>query len=266
MSSGKPESAVAQWQGEDAVHLSGVIRGEGWWQALEVSGRAAESKRAVELYCEDGVAVLGGGWDEHVTVYREGAQGIVDERIQTPGELPLLAELRAFVEHRRGGPPPRSSAAEGAAIVSAIGELRALARARMIDATILIPTFRHAALLPFTMRSALDQADASVEVFVVGDGVEDDTRAALEPFADDERVRFFDFPKGARHGELNRHEALREATGEIVCYLSDDDLLLRDHVAEMAAPARERRLRTLGLGAARRRRDARVLPLEHVPA
>ena len=99
---GKPESAVAQWQGEDAVHLSGVIRGEGWWQTLEVSGRAAESKRAVELYCEDGVAVLGGGWDEHVTVSRDGPEGVVEERIQTPGELPLLAELRAFVEHLAG--------------------------------------------------------------------------------------------------------------------------------------------------------------------
>ena len=102
----------------------------------------------------------------------------------------------------------------------------------MMDATILIPTFRHAALLPFSVRSAL-QENASVEVFVVGDGVEDDTRAALEPFVHDTRVRFFDFPKGARHGELNRHEALREATGEIVCYLSDDDLLLPGHVSEM---------------------------------
>jgi len=103
----------------------------------------------------------------------------------------------------------------------------------MIDATILIPTFRHAALLPYAVRSALDQDEASVEVFVVGDGVEDDTRAALEPFADDDRVRFFDFSKGPRHGELNRHEALREATGGIVCYLSDDDLLLPGHVSEM---------------------------------
>jgi GalNAc5-diNAcBac-PP-undecaprenol beta-1,3-glucosyltransferase len=102
------------------------------------------------------------------------------------------------------------------------------------DATILIPTFRHAALLPYSLRSALDQEGVSVEVFVVGDGVEDDTRAALEPFADDKRVHFFDFPKGERHGELHRHEALGEARGRIVCYLSDDDLLLRDHVVEMA--------------------------------
>ena len=104
----------------------------------------------------------------------------------------------------------------------------------MTDGTILIPTFRHAAVVPYAVDSALDQGGVSVEVFVVGDGVEDATRAALEPFLGDDRVRFFDFPKGARHGELHRHEALREATGRIVCYLSDDDLLLRDHVGGMA--------------------------------
>lgn len=102
----------------------------------------------------------------------------------------------------------------------------------MTDATILVPTFRHAALLPYALRSALAQEDASVEVLVVGDGVEDDTRHVVERFLDDPRVRFFDNPKGERHGERHRHEALAEATGRIVTYLSDDDLLLPDHVAE----------------------------------
>jgi hypothetical protein len=50
-----------------------------------------------------------------------------EERIATPGELPLLAELRVFVSHLRGGPPPRSSAAEGASVVETIEHLRALA-------------------------------------------------------------------------------------------------------------------------------------------
>jgi len=104
----------------------------------------------------------------------------------------------------------------------------------MTDATILIPTFRHAALVPYSLRSALTQEGAVIEVFVVGDGVEEDTRVALAPFLSDPRVRFFDFPKGERNGELSRHEALQEASGRIVCYLSDDDLLLRDHVTEMA--------------------------------
>ncbi len=103
----------------------------------------------------------------------------------------------------------------------------------MIHATVLIPTHRHAALLPYAVRSALGQEDASIELFIVGDGVEDETRVALKPFLADPRVRFFDLPKGERYGERNRHIALAEATGRIVCYLSDDDLLLPRHVATM---------------------------------
>ena len=108
----------------------------------------------------------------------------------------------------------------------------------MTDATILIPTFRHPTLVPYALRSALAQEGAEVDVLVVGDGVQDDTRVALEPFLADRRVTFFDNPKGERHGERHRHEALQYASGRIVCYLSDDDLLLGDHVAEMGASSR----------------------------
>ena len=83
------------------------------------------------------------------------------------------------------------------------------------------------------IRSALAQEGCSVELFIVGDGVEDDTRAAIEPFRADPRVRFFDFPKGERHGESHRHLALSEAAGRIVCYVSDDDLVLPGHVSTM---------------------------------
>ena len=50
-----------------------------------------------------------------------------ETRLPVSTELPLLRELRAFVEHLRGGPPPRSSAAEGAAVVEAVARLRELA-------------------------------------------------------------------------------------------------------------------------------------------
>ena len=102
----------------------------------------------------------------------------------------------------------------------------------MTDATVLIPTHRHARLLPFALRSALAQEDAEIEVFVVGDGVEDDTRLAIQPFLADPRVRFFDRPKGERHGELLRHEALQDSGAAVVCYLCDDDLLLPGHVRQ----------------------------------
>ena len=103
----------------------------------------------------------------------------------------------------------------------------------MTDATILIPTHRHAAFLPYSIESALDQERASVEVFVVGDGVEEPTREVLARYEGDARVRYFDYPKGPRLGEAYRHALLQGASGRIVAYLSDDDLLLPDYVTDM---------------------------------
>lgn len=103
----------------------------------------------------------------------------------------------------------------------------------MIDATILIPTHRHASLLPHAIASALDQEDVEIEVLVIGDGVDDATREVVARHADDPRLRFFDLSKGPRSGEAYRHEVLAEAQGRIVTYLSDDDLFLREHVRTM---------------------------------
>jgi predicted dehydrogenase len=123
----RPRHAAAQVLGGEIIGLTAVLDEAGWWLALEVSARSPQRTRRVELHCEEGVAVLAGGWDEHVSVFREGADGPVEERIETPGELPLLAELRAFVDHLAGGAAPKSSAAEGAAIVAALADLRRLA-------------------------------------------------------------------------------------------------------------------------------------------
>lgn len=105
----------------------------------------------------------------------------------------------------------------------------------MIDATILIPTFDHGLTLRWAVTSALAQTVQDVEVLVVGDGVPEVTRKLMaQLMADDERIRFFDNAKGARHGELHRHAALQEARGRIVAYLSDDDLWFADHLEVMA--------------------------------
>src|SRR5262245_54799950 len=103
-------------------------------------------------------------------------------------------------------------------------------------ATVLIPTHDHGPTLRYALTSALFQTVGEVEVFVIGDGISPEGRAVAEEFAvADERVRFFDFQKGERHGEASRHEALAEANGEFVFYLSDDDLWFSDHVAELSA-------------------------------
>jgi GalNAc5-diNAcBac-PP-undecaprenol beta-1,3-glucosyltransferase len=107
-------------------------------------------------------------------------------------------------------------------------------------ATVLVPTFDHGALVRLALESALAQTVPEIEVFLVGDGAPDETReVATELTARDPRLRFFDNPKGPRHGEIYRHAALAEARGQIVLYLADDDLWLPDHVETMLAALAE---------------------------
>jgi hypothetical protein len=109
-----------------------------------------------------------------------------------------------------------------------------------LAATVLIPTHDHGPTLLRSVRSALAQTVAELEVFVIGDGVPDVTRELMaEVTAADTRVRFFEHPKGPRHGEGYRHAALQEARGEIVCYLCDDDLWLPGHVEHLRELLRE---------------------------
>ena len=103
-------------------------------------------------------------------------------------------------------------------------------------ATVLVPTYEHGPLLTIAVGSALRQSVESIEVFIVCDGATEDTLNAAEALREaDDRVRLFVHAKGPRHGEIYRHQALQEAAGTIVCYLSDDDLWLPNHVANMAA-------------------------------
>ncbi len=105
-----------------------------------------------------------------------------------------------------------------------------------LAATVLVPTHDHGPTLRRSIASALAQTVSDLEVLVVGDGVPDVTRELMaELISSDPRLRFFDNPKGPRHGEQHRHAALSEAQGEIVCYLSDDDLWLPNHVEAMQA-------------------------------
>jgi predicted dehydrogenase len=126
----RPRSAVADAHDGIATGLVGLL-GDSPWFALEVSSRAVDKRREVTLVCEEGVAVLPDGYAEQVHIARgadpRAAAGAETEMLEISSELPLLRELRAFVEHLGGGPPPKSSAPDGALIVRTITELRTLA-------------------------------------------------------------------------------------------------------------------------------------------
>jgi predicted dehydrogenase len=124
-----PRAAVAERSGGLVTGLVGLL-GEDPWLAIDVSIAHGIRRREVRLVCEGGVALLPDSYAPEVLVIRGELQRDVtrnEERRAVPDELPLLAELRAFVEHLNGGPPPLSSAADGLAEVEAIGHLRELA-------------------------------------------------------------------------------------------------------------------------------------------
>jgi GalNAc5-diNAcBac-PP-undecaprenol beta-1,3-glucosyltransferase len=105
-----------------------------------------------------------------------------------------------------------------------------------VRATVLIPTHDHGPTLRHSVASALAQTVTDIEIFIVGDGMPDAARDVARSVARlDPRIRLFENPKGPRHGEILRHEALREAVGHAVCYLSDDDLWMPNHVETMLA-------------------------------
>ncbi len=113
------------------VGLSGVL-GEDPWVRVEVSACSPVKRREFILHCENGVAWLDDGWAAHIKIARDRSGGGGDaqdvEIRSVSGDLPLLRELGTFVEHLKGGPPPRSSAREAALVVERIVQLRDLAR------------------------------------------------------------------------------------------------------------------------------------------
>ena len=132
----RPRHAFAENIDGQVTSFLGILGGEPDslaepWLILEVSSRYPKFCREIRLHCTGGVAILDDGYSPGVLLKRPGdltaGQTSGSELRPISQEFPLLRELCTFVEHLRGGPPPRSSAAEGALVVSAIADLHSLA-------------------------------------------------------------------------------------------------------------------------------------------
>jgi predicted dehydrogenase len=96
---------------------------------VEVSAHHPASRRAVIVIGSKGSAQLADSNEDHILLAR-GSPGLDAERpeqVAVSNAMPLQRELAAFVAHLRGGPPPRSTAAEGLLVVERIASLRSLA-------------------------------------------------------------------------------------------------------------------------------------------
>lgn len=110
-----------------------------------------------------------------------------------------------------------------------------------ISATVIIPTFNHGPTLYYSVASVQNQTVRDIEIFIIGDGAPSSTEAIVAELAkNDSRIRYFSFPKDSSKGEVYRDEIIkRHATGEIICYHSDDDLMLPNHIEVMKDALKE---------------------------
>jgi len=102
---------------------------EGPRALVECSAHHPVNRRSVVLACETGTLTLNASLDDHLLLRRgrPGDAAATEERVPIDTAMPLEAELAAFLDHLRGGPPPLSSAADGLAVVERCCEIRAFA-------------------------------------------------------------------------------------------------------------------------------------------
>jgi len=97
--------------------------------------------------------------------------------------------------------------------------------------SVIIPTHNRADLLPRAIKSVLDQTFTDFEVIIVDDASIDDTEAVVKQMGDN-RVRYI------RHthnlgGSAARNTGIREARGEYIAFLDDDDEYLPEKLKMM---------------------------------
>lgn len=123
----EPLTVTAAFHGDSIVHLEALMRGAqgGPWHLTEISSIAPCTARELVVICERGTLSLPDSFADYVLLREFGG---VEERLPVSTEMPLKLEVKAFLNHLNGGPPPVSSAAEGLRTVELIDQMRHMAR------------------------------------------------------------------------------------------------------------------------------------------
>ena len=134
-----PESrlAIAETHQQYFESLTAIL-GKDPWVHINVSARSTRRERRIELRFENHILVLKDGYASEIEIYgwdpvkQEIANEI--EKIAFADEMPLLAELKSFLDYiNKTGPTPKSSLAEATQVVKVITELMQMAKGMNTD-------------------------------------------------------------------------------------------------------------------------------------
>jgi glycosyltransferase involved in cell wall biosynthesis len=99
--------------------------------------------------------------------------------------------------------------------------------------SIVIVTYNRCQWLAEALKSALAQRRPATEILVIDDGSTDDTEAVVHAFAD-QCIRYLKIEKNQGRPRA-RNTGVREAVGDYILWLDDDDLLSADTLQHYAA-------------------------------
>lgn len=105
--------------------------------------------------------------------------------------------------------------------------------------SVVIPTHNRENLIERAVRSAMEQTYKAIEIIVVSDGSEDGTDAILESLKTEcEKIRYISYHPG-KGGNFARNTGIKNALGEWVAFLDDDDEWHPDKIEKQIAKAKE---------------------------
>ena len=125
----EPRAAVAELHAGRAVGRTALL-GDTPWLVFDVSNRYRDKRREVRVHGREGVAVMTDPDSGRVEITHGDfttTSSAVNEVRTFSSESALTRQLSAFLAFVEGGPPPKSTAAEGVNVVTCIARLRELA-------------------------------------------------------------------------------------------------------------------------------------------
>ncbi len=102
----------------------------------------------------------------------------------------------------------------------------------MPKVTIVMPTFKQERFIRRALDSLLGQTISDWELWIIDDGSPDETKAAVAPFLQDERIHYHRLDCNVGMGAA-LNVGLERARGNLIGYLPSDDLYYPEHLASL---------------------------------
>lgn len=102
--------------------------------------------------------------------------------------------------------------------------------------SVIMPTYKRGKIIRESIESVLNQEYKNFELIIVNDGGDDEVKSTIDQFADS-RIKYIKIPHSGLAGALNA--GLKEARGEYISYLDDDDIYYHNHLSTLLDAARK---------------------------